>query len=312
MNHTSLNPDIFTCDTTRILTCKLGWNYAKLRVENFRPQIFTPQTGLKFFTTTKTGLTIFTPKHAWKVSHLKQAWKYSYVKIWFIYWYHHWQLTYAVQPLLFHTYFTPEINLAQTDFNMASIFIESRWIGCLTSQLTIFQSYMWRHISVQVDWRSSWTYGRAPNAMDISYSSLTCPSKHRHQVNLFIRLFREATLFSRLLWHAGDTEDTFSTLLLRTPGPVPFGTCMCSNVETILSWTFHDSELSNIPWYFYCALYHILYPRRGRKRTSILGAYNFDVTSKPIIKASEMTTFFKQWHQNSRYTLQCSYIIIIY
>ena len=28
-------------------------------------------------------------------------------------------------------------------------------------------------------------------------------------------------------------------LLLRTPGPVIFGTCICSNVETILSWTCH-------------------------------------------------------------------------
>ena len=28
-------------------------------------------------------------------------------------------------------------------------------------------------------------------------------------------------------------------LLLRTHGPVPFGTCICSNVETILSWTCH-------------------------------------------------------------------------
>ena len=28
-------------------------------------------------------------------------------------------------------------------------------------------------------------------------------------------------------------------LLLRTPGPVPFGTYICSNVETILSWTSH-------------------------------------------------------------------------
>ena len=28
-------------------------------------------------------------------------------------------------------------------------------------------------------------------------------------------------------------------LLLRTPGPVPFGTCICSNAETILSWTCH-------------------------------------------------------------------------
>ena len=28
-------------------------------------------------------------------------------------------------------------------------------------------------------------------------------------------------------------------LLLRTPGPVPFGTCICSYVETILCWTCH-------------------------------------------------------------------------
>ena len=28
-------------------------------------------------------------------------------------------------------------------------------------------------------------------------------------------------------------------LLLRTPGPVPLGTCIWSNVETILSWTCH-------------------------------------------------------------------------
>ena len=45
---------------------------------------------------------------------------------------------------------------------------EVRWIGCFTSQLTIFQSYMWRHMDVQADWRRSWTYGRAPNAIDIS------------------------------------------------------------------------------------------------------------------------------------------------
>ena len=33
---------------------------------------------------------------------------------------------------------------------------------------------MWRHIDVQTDW--SFTYGRAPNAIDISQGSLTCPS----------------------------------------------------------------------------------------------------------------------------------------
>ena len=41
-------------------------------------------------------------------------------------------------------------------------------------------------------------------------------------------------------------------LLLRTPGPVPFWTWICSNVETIFSWTCHVSGLwvSNIPRYF--------------------------------------------------------------
>ena len=57
-----------------------------------------------------------------------------------------------------------------------SVIVELSWIGCLTSQLTIFQSYMWRHIDVQADWRRSWTYGRAPNAIDISQGFLTCPS----------------------------------------------------------------------------------------------------------------------------------------
>ena len=44
-------------------------------------------------------------------------------------------------------------------------------------------------------------------------------------------------------------------LLLRTPGPVPFRTSICSYVETILSWTCHvygpfQFWVLNIPWYF--------------------------------------------------------------
>ena len=70
---------------------------------------------------------------------------------------------------------------------------------------------MWRHIDVQADWRRSWTYGRAPNAIDISQGSLTCPSKHRHGTTLFIRWFRHTAPFSRLLrsrWgHGGHTLD---------------------------------------------------------------------------------------------------------
>ena len=57
-------------------------------------------------------------------------------------------------------------------------------------------------------------------------------------------------------------------LLLRTPGPVPFGTCICSNVETILSWTCHvygpfefrtslgtsillQTPVTSLPWTFF-------------------------------------------------------------
>ena len=38
--------------------------------------------------------------------------------------------------------------------------------------------------------------------------------------------------------------------LLRTPGPVPFGTCICSKVETILFWTCHVYGPPTISWYF--------------------------------------------------------------
>ena len=58
---------------------------------------------------------------------------------------------------------------------------------------------MWRHLDVQADWRSCWTYGRVPNAIDISSGSLTCPSKHRHGTTLFIRWYRHTAPFSRLL-----------------------------------------------------------------------------------------------------------------
>ena len=51
------------------------------------------------------------------------------------------------------------------------------------------------------------------NAVDNSLGSLACPSKHRHGTNFFIWLlvFRETDSISRLLRHAGDTEDLFST-----------------------------------------------------------------------------------------------------
>ena len=48
-----------------------------------------------------------------------------------------------------------------------------------------------------------------------------------------IAYFREvSTEYLQRVW-----QDNMEHLLLRTPGPVPFGTYICSNVETIIYWT---------------------------------------------------------------------------
>ena len=70
-----------------------------------------------------------------------------------------------------------------------SVFVELSWICCLTSQLTIFQSHMWWHIDVQADWRRSWTYGRAPNAIDISQSVFVSSISALHILNWQVRNF---------------------------------------------------------------------------------------------------------------------------
>ena len=41
---------------------------------------------------------------------------------------------------------------------------------------------------------------------------------------------------------AASQQRMLSRLLLRTLGPVPFGTCICSNVEAIIYWTCHVYE----------------------------------------------------------------------
>ena len=52
---------------------------------------------------------------------------------------------------------------------------------------------------------------------------------------------------------------SFPPFLLHTPGPVPFATCVCYNVDTILYWTCHfygPFWVSNIPRYFCFAFIH--------------------------------------------------------
>ena len=53
-------------------------------------------------------------------------------------------------------------------------------------------------------------------------------------------------------------------LLFRTPCPVPFGTCICSNVETILSWTCHvygTFEFQTSLGIFILLLSHLVFTR---------------------------------------------------
>ena len=70
---------------------------------------------------------------------------------------------------------------------------------------------MWRHIDVQADWRRSCTYGRAPNAIDISQDSLTCLSYTDTGPPVLYGDSDTPPHFIAFYDHAGDTEDTFST-----------------------------------------------------------------------------------------------------
>ena len=67
---------------------------------------------------------------------------------------------------------------------------------------------------------------------------------HRIESDLFLFLFLPILTFLPNLRGFHRTLQRVrlanrGRLLLQTPGPVPFGTCICSNVETILSWTCH-------------------------------------------------------------------------
>ena len=80
------------------------------------------------------------------------------------------------------------------------------------------------------------------------YRMTPVPSMIRHYTNL--RTYYGSGLFLPILtllpyfWGFNRTLqwvrlDNRGRLLLRTSGPVLFGTCISSNVETILSWTYH-------------------------------------------------------------------------
>ena len=73
---------------------------------------------------------------------------------------------------------------------------------CFTSYATIFQLNVWRHRC---------THGLAPKRHRHFVGFFNVPFLQRHGATLFIWFFREIAPFSRLLRHAGDTEDVLST-----------------------------------------------------------------------------------------------------
>ena len=82
---------------------------------------------------------------------------------------------------------------------------------------------------------------------NVTWHSGTCPYTMTPSIDQTLHLFANLLPVLTLLPNFGGFHRTMQRvrlanrgrLLLRTPGPVPFGTCICSNVETILSWTCH-------------------------------------------------------------------------
>ena len=81
---------------------------------------------------------------------------------------------------------------------------------CFTSHTTIFQSYMWRHRCA--GGLKKKLYLRSGSQRHRHFAGFfNVPVLHWHGTTLFIQRFRHTTPFNRLLRHAGDTEDVFST-----------------------------------------------------------------------------------------------------
>ena len=78
-------------------------------------------------------------------------------------------------------------------------------------------------------------YSDTPNWSDISLTRDLVTEQDLITVLDVITLFRKVSIGHLQRVRLANR----GRLLLRTPGPVPFGTCICSNVETILSWTSH-------------------------------------------------------------------------
>ena len=125
--------------------------------------------------------------------------------------------TFCTSVLLFHSKkktFKSFQNYWHCVTNIITSFMSWVWVyWCFTSHATTFQLYMWRHRCAGGLTQERKLYIRSGSQRHRNFVGfLNVPVLHRHGTTLFIRWFRHTAPFSRLLRHAWDTDDVFSTL----------------------------------------------------------------------------------------------------
>ena len=79
--------------------------------------------------------------------------------------------------------------------------------GCFTSQSTMFQSYMWRHIDLQSTWRSTLQQRSGSQRLRHFLRFLNIAVLHRHGTNLFTVIPRKRPILVAFYDAHWETED---------------------------------------------------------------------------------------------------------
>ena len=112
-----------------------------------------------------------------------------------------------------HVFLWFELRSGSKVWPVRTVRVELSWIyWCFTSHATIFWSYMWRHRCAGGLKKKLKLYLRSGSQRHRHFAGFfNVPVLHRHGTNLFYTVIPTHRPFSRLLRHAGDTEDVFST-----------------------------------------------------------------------------------------------------
>ena len=106
----------------------------------------------------------------------------------------------------------------------------------------------------------SWNVWNRPSGsfmvdMGISSNIIKSPSPKCYMTFWDMTIYNDTLNWFNSIEHCNGCASQQRTLTPPDTWSVPFGTCICSNVETILSWTcLRTFWVSNIPQYFYFPL----------------------------------------------------------